>query len=236
MFFRKKPPEKSKRRAGDLDYTLVRSGRRTLALQIREGELVVRAPHKTPVREIEDWIFEKRAWIARHRQKAKVKAKTKPAYRAGALHPYLGQRYPLRLNRGRKSACDLLTGEIRLTIRGEASPEKIKRALKKWYAAEAKAVFEDRLTELYPPFEERGHKRPEIRLRWMKSRWGSMGSHGKMTLNAKLVKKDLALVDYVIVHELCHMEHMNHGRRFYKLMDQMLPGWKPLRKQLKGDL
>lgn len=236
MFFRKKPPEESKRRAGDLDYTLVRSSRRTLALQIRGGELVVRAPHKTPLREIEDWIFEKRTWIARHQQKAKVKAKSKPAYRDGGHHPYLGQSYPLRIDKGRKTACDLRDGEIRLTLRGKATEEAVKRALKSWYTSKAKAVFQDRLTELFPPFEERGHKRPEIRLRWMKSRWGSMGSHGKMTLNARLVKKDLELIDYVIVHELCHLEHMNHGRGFYKLMDQMLPGWKPLRKQLKGDL
>ncbi|HXV73538.1 MAG TPA: YgjP-like metallopeptidase domain-containing protein, partial [Sphingomonadales bacterium] len=181
MFFRKKPPEESRRQAGDLDYTLVRSSRRTLALQIREGELIVRAPHKTPLREIEDWIFEKRNWIARHQHKAKTK--TKPACRDGELHPYLGENYPLRIDKGRKTACDLLNGEIRLMLRGKAAEAAIKRALKAWYTSEARAVFDDRLSELFPPFEARGHKRPEIRLRWMKSRWGSMGSHGKMTLN-----------------------------------------------------
>ncbi len=235
MFFKRKKSETSKGAIGDLDYTLVRSSRRTLALQIKNGgQLVVRAPHRTPLREIEDWIYKKRAWILRHQQRAKTKET--PEFLEGERHPYLGQNYPLCLKKGAKTKGNLENGEIILTLRGTPTPDKIERALRVWYRAEAKAIFEDRLDKHFAAFEARGHKRPSISLRWMKGRWGSMSTKGKMSLNTQLVKKDIELVDYVIVHELCHMEHMNHGKGFYKLMDQMMPGWKVLRKGLKGDL
>jgi len=236
MFFKKKKPETSKGHAAGLDYTLIRTSRRTMALQVKEGALIVRAPRRTPVSEIERWIFEKRRWILRHQEKSREKAGAKPAYREGALHPYLGQSYPLRVLRGARGGAELTWGNILVTLRGEPSSDKIKTVLKAWYRAEAETVFEDRLTELFPPFAALGHTRPPIRQRWMKGRWGSMSAKGRMSLNTQLIKKDLDLIDYVIVHELCHMEHMNHGKGFYKLMDQMLPGWKALRKQLKGSL
>jgi len=236
MFFKKKKQETSTRQAGGLDYTLVRSSRRTLALQIRDGELVVRAPHRTPMREIEDWIFRKQRWIERHQRRFRQKAEDAPVYREGAAHSYLGEKYPLLITKGMRHGADLQEGEIRLTLRGEAAPAKIERALKAWYIDEARGVFEHRLRKLFPPFAARGDKLPEVRIRWMKSRWGSMSRDGVMTLNAKLMLKKMDLVDYVIVHELCHLEHMNHGPKFYRLMDQMLPGWKNIRNQLKGDL
>jgi len=237
MFFRKKQPETSTRKAGCLDYTLVRSSRKTLALQIKSGgELVVRAPHRTPLREIEDWIFKKQRWIERHQRRFLERAEAAPRYRVGAEHVYLGEKYPLRITKGMRHGAELKDGAIYLTLRGEATPAKVERALKAWYIAEAAGVFKDRLRLLFPPFAARPHHLPEVKIRWMKSRWGSMSRDGIMTLNAKLMLKDVELIDYVIVHELCHMEQMNHGPKFYALMDQMLPGWKKLRKGLKGDL
>ncbi len=237
MFFKKKKSETSKGSFGDLDYTLVRTSRRTLALQIKNGgQLIVRAPHRTPLREIEDWIYKKRTWIIRHQHKSLQKAEDTPLYLEGEHHPYLGRTYPLRLKRGMQMGGILENGEILLTLRGAPSPEKIERVLKVFYRAEAVLIFEDRLDKHFAPFAVRGHKRPTISMRWMKGRWGSMSRSGKMSLNTQLVKKDIEQVDYVIVHELCHMEHMNHGKKFYRLMDQMMPGWKNLRKGLKGDL
>ncbi len=237
MFFKRKKPETSKGSVSNLDYTLVRTSRRTLALQIKNGgQLVVRAPHRTPLREIEDWIYKKRTWILRHQHKSKAKAEAEPDFFEGEAHPYLGQSYPLRLKKGMQMGGSIEGGEIVLTLRGAATPEKIQRALRAFYRDEATMIFEDRLDILFPPFAERGHKRPAISQRWMIGRWGSMSTSGKMSLNTQLVKKDVELIDYVIVHELCHLEHMNHGKGFYKLMDKMLPGWKVLRKELKGAL
>lgn len=236
MFFKRKKTETASGEIAGLEYKLVRSSRRTLALQIKAGELVVRAPHRTPLREIEDWIHQKRKWIEKHQTRHKKRAEDAPVYEEGADHYYLGEKYPLRITKGVRAGADLKGGEIVVTLRGEATPDKIERALKAWYRTEAEGVFQDRLSILFPPFAERGHKLPPITVRWMKSRWGSMSHKGQMTLNAKLMLKDVRLVDYVIVHELCHMEHMNHGPKFYRLMDQMLPGWKKLRKGLKGDL
>ncbi|WP_457746273.1 M48 family metallopeptidase [Sulfurimonas sp.] len=76
-------------------------------------------------------------------------------------------------------------------------------------------------------------KYSEIKYRKMKSRWGSCSSKGVITLNCELVKLDKKLIDYVVVHELSHLVHMNHSKQFHMLVDSYLEGSKELRKQLK---
>jgi len=74
----------------------------------------------------------------------------------------------------------------------------------------------------------------EIKFRKMKSRWGSCSSHRVITLNTQLIKIKKELIDYVIVHELAHLVHMNHSKRFHNLVDRYLPNAKEIRKKLKS--
>lgn len=87
---------------------------------------------------------------------------------------------------------------------------------------------------VYPLFENYGIEKPELKIRTMKSRWGSCAfSRGKITLNRLLVLLPRECIDYVAAHELAHFIHPNHSREFYKLLNQVMPGYQVVRQYLK---
>ena len=97
------------------------------------------------------------------------------------------------------------------------------------------AIFTEILDEVYPPFIPYGIARPKLRIRTMKSCWGScLVNKGIITLNRKLLMKHRECIEYVVVHELCHFIHPNHSKEFYKFMEQFMPDWKERKGRLNG--
>jgi predicted metal-dependent hydrolase len=95
-------------------------------------------------------------------------------------------------------------------------------------------IFEERLEVCYQIFKlHYNAPKPRLVLRKMKSRWGSMSSTGRMTLNTILIHTPIECIDYVIFHELCHIKHQNHGRGFYEMQAKMVPNYKAVQEKLK---
>jgi predicted metal-dependent hydrolase len=100
----------------------------------------------------------------------------------------------------------------------------------------AQDVFSQILAVRFDPFRLRGHACPSLKIRKMKTRWGSLAGGRRMTLNLWLIRAPRECIEYVIVHELCHLEHAGHGPRFYRLMDELMPDWCARRRQLEQTL
>ena len=97
------------------------------------------------------------------------------------------------------------------------------------------AIFTEILAEVYPAFIPYGVKKPTVRIRTMKSCWGScLVNKGIITLNRKLLMKPRECIEYVVVHELCHFIHPNHSKEFYSFMEQFMPDWKERKGRLNG--
>ena len=97
------------------------------------------------------------------------------------------------------------------------------------------AIFTEILDEVYPAFIPYGIARPKLRVRTMKSCWGScLVNKGIITLNRKLLMQPRECIEYVVVHELCHFVHTNHSKEFYKFMEQFMPDWKERKGRLNG--
>ncbi|RAJ97094.1 M48 family metallopeptidase [Aliidiomarina maris] len=153
-------------------------------------------------------------------------------YVSGASHYYLGKRYMLKveLNPNAPRSAKLLRGYIHVSIR-ENQPERVKLALEKFYKARAKDVFQKRLDAVL----EQAlwvENRPPIRVLTMQTQWGSCSPKGRITLNPLLVKAPRECIDYVILHELCHIAEHNHSERFYRLMSQVMPNWEKVKLRL----
>lgn len=213
-----------------IDFTLVRSDRRSLGVQVlRNGTVVVRAPHQVPHSTIEGFLKEKSDWLARHQQRLSALFQRALEYREGATHPWLGIEHVLRVSAGQRSRARLSERAIHISVPDPLNAEQVEGAMRAFYKRSALQVFESRTRDLFPPFAKRGYPFPSIRTRWMKSNFGSMNRKGVMTLNLTLLRKPLALIDYVILHELCHLVHMNHSHEFYQLLGGLLPDW-PIHK------
>ncbi len=220
----------------DLTYTLKRSRRKTVAIIVhRDQSVEVRAPVQASTRELEAFIRKKRQWIKKKQQEfMALPPREVPQYRFGAEHYFLGKKYRLCCANG--AAVQSPERCIWLPLAVNSSEEKIQRALLNWYRQQADQLFQERMNVWIDQMEPDRLPDIELKIRRMKSRWGSCrlkGAHknnprgqGVVTLNLDLIRYPLDCIDCVIVHELCHFREMNHSRRFYQQMTALFPEWK----------
>ncbi len=127
---------------------------------------------------------------------------------------------------------ELARGYFSSEIAGEASSVRVKGLLDTWYLEKARIKFHERL-EVWRHFAETSRIMPRLQIKRMSKRWGSLSKQGTLTLNADLIRAPMECIDYVIVHELCHLKHSNHGAEFYRLLESFLPGWEKRKHRLE---
>ena len=102
-----------------------------------------------------------------------------------------------------------------------------------WYSAHAKNLLSRRLSQYLPIFVKMKAPEPKILFRRMKKRWGSCSKNGVIMLNNELAKAPILCIDYVIVHELCHLLYPNHDRKFFRLLKRIMPDWEKRKERLE---
>jgi hypothetical protein len=153
-------------------------------------------------------------------------------YVSGETHFYLGRRYKLKVigDRNAASSVQLKGGVLGVTL-PKADAAAIKRRLNAWYRERAEAYFCRRLNELIQktPWVE---GMPVVKLVAMRRQWGSCSPAGSINLNPYLIRAPRECIDYVLLHELCHIREHNHSKKFYALLDKVQPGWRPIKARL----
>jgi len=211
------------------EFTLIRSRRKSIALIVqRDGTLVVRAPLRTPERQIEAVLKEKEAWI-REKQEHNRRLWEEQAprtFEGGEEFPYLGKSYRLRIVEGQKQALEFREG---FYLR--RSGIKQGRAIfEKWYREQARLIFSERV-ELYSG--RHGMRYKSIRISGARTRWGSCGVKGTLNFSWRLAMAPMEVIDYVVIHELAHLEVKNHSRKYWEKVERLMPDYKLRREWLK---
>ena len=214
--------------------TLYRKNIKNLYLRIKppKGEAVVSAPLFMPDIDIVDFIKSKKDWILKNQKlifENKIKAPLK--YTNGEKHFLWGEEYTLQLikNNIRHVLVDEDKKTLYLPVAPRSTIEKRKKALDEFYRSEMKRAVPDVL-EKYSKIV--GKTPSEVKIRNMKN-WGNCRKQDRrITLNLNLAKKDPICLEYVMIHELCHLIEFNHGKKFKKLMDNFCPNWKKIKKVL----
>ncbi|TKI04509.1 M48 family metallopeptidase [Martelella alba] len=155
-------------------------------------------------------------------------------YISGEGHYYLGKQYLLKVIEAPNSVqrVKLLRGKLEVSVRIK-SAENVKERLTNWYKARAKETFAKRLDAVLEQALWIA-ERPPLRIQTMQTQWGSCSPNGRITLNPYLVKAPRECIDYVVLHELCHLAEFNHSERFYRLMGQVMPQWEKIKERLDG--
>lgn len=210
---------------------VIRSRRRSMELRLYpDRRIEIRAPLHSSEQALRAFVDSKQHWLQR-RLAALPAAAVAPGYAAGERHLYLGERYPLAFCSG-PTAVAIEQQQLVVSAPRLPDSEQVAAALTSWYRQQAKHCFAALIDQHFPFFAARGHSRPQLRIRAMRSRWGSLSSRGNINLNLHLIRTPLPCIEYVVVHELCHLEQMNHGLAFRALMSERLADWQNRKQQL----
>lgn len=217
-----------------IEFVIQRSKRTTLAIEVHPDLTVkVIAPADASVDQIEKKVLKRAAWIIKQQTYFEMFLPKEPTreYVSGETHYYLGRRYLLKVKDAKENWVKLKGGQILVyTKYGIQNTNKTKLLLARWYAQHVENKFSNLFKEIFTSFNTYNLPLPELKVARMKNRWGSCTSTGRIFLNPELIKQPVKCIEYVIVHELCHLIHPNHSNSFFELLEHHLPDWK-LRKE-----
>ena len=201
------------------------------------GKVQVNAPEGAGLPAIKTAVQRRARWILKHLDDIEERTRdVQPRqWISGESQLYLGRRYVLKVLNDpdqRRVTCKLIGGQLRVQGK-ELSPERTQKAVNQWYRDKARDVFERRLKLMVDALPWTSDL-PDWRIMEMQTQWGSCSPEGAVLLNPHLVKAPTRAIDYVILHELCHLQEHNHSPRFYGLLDRFMPEWRAVKEHLDG--
>lgn len=198
-----------------------------------DGRVLIDAPLRATDTEIRLAVNKRARWVQSRLQEIDDSRRhvLPREYVSGEAVYYLGRRYRLKVLSTQETPSVRLRGNYLQVAVGNRNPENVRTALHAWYRVRAKRYLQMRLEDVCrrSPWIK---QLPPTSFRKMKARWGSCSPNGRLTLNPELVRAPRECIDYVIVHELCHLRFHNHSPRFYRLLDTHLPDWKRIKSRL----
>ena len=220
----------------NIEFRIVYSRRRTLGISVLpDSSVIVRAPYRTSVKTISRIIQEKSAWIIKHRDsyRQKEKRKLNSSFINGEKQLFRGKECVLQIFQSKKPVIRFNENTIEAGVDKVDDQLAIRRLLYMGYKIEASTIFPELLGTVLKTHETQMFKPTGLVIRSMKSRWGSCSKKGLITLSTELIKLPDIYIEYVIIHELCHLKHHNHGKEYYDLLSELFPDWKKIRKDLR---
>ena len=224
-----------------IDFRLEYSDRKSLGITVTpEMEVLVKAPLETSIEKVKEKLRKKAPWIIRQQSFFLSFHPKTPARKfiGGETHLYLGRQYLLTIDNG-----ELIMGnDTRVKIKGghllvyTSDKKNVKQIVTEWYRKKANEKFNEIALPLINDFIIR-HKLSivncQISIREMPTRWGSCTPKGKIILNPELIKAPKACIEYVIIHELCHLIHHDHTQKFIDLQTKEMKDWAKWKMKLE---
>jgi hypothetical protein len=218
-----------------IDFNLEYKERKSLGIRVHpDTKVEVLAPLSTQKNAIIEKVKSKAPWILKQIDHFNSFKPLTPARRFinSETHLYLGRQYRLKIVPDSENVIKAYRGQLWMHSHN-LKHEALKEQLDAWYRQKAIIVFNELLEEILPKFKRYKIASPTLSIRTMSKRWGSCTSAGKIILNIELIKAPKGCIEYVIVHELCHLVHHNHTKAFQNLLIKVMPDWKKWKERLE---
>jgi predicted metal-dependent hydrolase len=212
----------------NITFALEYSPRKTLAIEVHpDRSIIVKAPTDATIESIESKVIHRAAWITRQQRQFAKYAPPLPAPEcvSGEGYRYLGRQYRLKLIESQIDKIRLWQGKIEVSTPTPSDREHLEKEIANWFRDRASSIFLERYrycSRLVAAYSIVGNG---FEVRTMSKRWGSCTLNGRIFLNPLLVSAAKDCIDYVIIHELCHLRFPNHSPSFYRLLTDILPDW-----------
>jgi predicted metal-dependent hydrolase len=223
-----------------INFKITRTTRKTLAIEVHpDSSVQLIAPKDSTLEELKGRVVHRGKWIIKQQAYFETFLPVTPIreYVSAETHYYLGRRYMLKVKQADENSVKLKAGEIVVTIKPNdeenGKQEKVKRLLAAWYYTHAKRKFQEVMALSLNKFSAEKIEKHSFEIKRMKLRWGSCTSEGKIILNPELIKANSKCIEYVIIHELCHLVIPSHNKEFYKLLTEKMPDWEKWKDRLE---
>ena len=225
-----------------LSYQLIRSSKRkTVGLQVKHCKIIIRAPKYVSEKEIANIVDAKSMWLQRKVAEQKNHPPiTNDTYRENSQLLINGEFKTLQINFAlfadviidENSIVVILTNRVKAKIAEDLALQDkyVKQSLEAWLKLQTMSYIDQTLSHYA---EQIGVLPKSFKVRLYKSRWGSCNSRGELSFSSLLAMAPHWVIDYVIVHELCHLQHMNHSALFWQLVEQNFPNFRRAKAWLK---
>lgn len=217
----------------NLEYELVRSKIKNMYILIRNGKVIVKAPNNISENRIKDFINSKEDWINKKLKEFEKKSFKEKSYVSGEVFKVLGNDYILNIeyDNFEKASVNLDNGYINICVSENCETENIKELIEKMYYKIALMIV-DKSVNMWKNILKIA---PDVVvIKKLKTAWGKCNSKRKITINPDLMKYDQRVIDYVVLHEFCHLKYMNHSKDFWNMVGKFMPDYKDLKKELKN--
>ncbi|MBR0462769.1 MAG: M48 family metallopeptidase [Clostridia bacterium] len=216
-----------------IDYTLIKTARASVEIRVLPNEIRLFAPQSYPLRRADQLVRDKADWIAQARRRF-----TEYEAREAALYPMTdgmpvpveGRQYTLRVTYGTRSSA-YQAGDELVIITPDTAPDKVREALRGYLIGRAQQRIRERLDHFIPLV---GRAPGRVTIREQRTKWGSCSGQGNLNFNWKLIMAPPEALDYVVIHELCHLYEFNHSPRFWERVSRYMPEYAVWRDFLRS--
>lgn len=210
------------------------SRKKTASIKVDDAIVSIVVPQHLPEEKIDDLLKRKNRWIkekiSKHRAIQPINPKQ---YLSGEAFPYLGRNYRLKVLKGEFTPVKFSEGRLIATLPdGDKHPHMVRNALVRWYNKQAEPKLIEK-TRRYAQIV--GVEPDKVGIKTYKARWGSCNSKGHIDYNWKLIMAPHSVIDYVVVHELCHLKHFNHSKNYWHQVERIMPEYREHQAWLKAN-
>lgn len=209
--------------------------RKSLEIAVHpDKSVVIKAPLTSTIETIEEKIKKRARWIKRQIAYFDQFDPYTPErkYVDGESHLYLGCKYRLKIEQSDKNKVLLKNGYFLIESTSDQH-EHIKDLMGSWYKRHAKLCLLKIFDDCWEIFKKSNLSKPHLKLQTMHKRWGSLSGKGQLTLNVHLIQTPKACIEYVVIHELCHLIHHDHSANFYRLLNRTMSDWSKRKHKLE---
>lgn len=216
-------------------FSIAEKKRKSIAVEVHPDTSVqIKAPIDCSIDYIKSVVLKRSRWIITQQKffEQFLPETPKREYVIGETHKYFGRNYILKIINSEENRVKI-QGSYLLVFTTKNTSEEVKHLMMGWYYKRASKIFKKVYDEAFKKFDQFKIQKPELQIKRMKKRWGSYTSSGKIVINPELIKTSSACIEYVIIHELCHLIERNHSKKFYNLLEQIAPDWKHWKLKLE---
>ncbi|PJI08020.1 MULTISPECIES: M48 family metallopeptidase [Clostridium] len=219
-----------------IEFSLVRKERKSIKISVNKNfGIEVTAPQNVSDEYVKEVVYKKMKWILKQMKRIEniIDVNEEIKYSDGDTFYIFGTPYKLIVKKGIKNKMRIFGNNIYMYVKEKDNFKYKKSYAEKWYKKVASIELKFLYDQVYKLFSGMYDEKPQLSIRKMKSKWGSYSpSQNKIVLNTQLIKTPKVCIEYVIVHELCHVKYRNHRKEFYNYVSNFIPDWEARRDEL----